>query len=198
MALQVRGIESCSPRLLTRLSEAIVDLDPLIYEGVDRNEILDGINDALRNPKSDLGVGLVVFRGCEPVGYISVYPYDEKRARNLISLLLYNKTLSRISAHKLKENLVRFKSIVHEIDPDCLYLDKIILFKEHRGKRLGKELLQLALSETKRALRQQLGFHVWSQNKGAISFYLAFGADLEIDSGALPQDVYFAGKINVR
>lgn len=197
MALQTRGIESCSSRLLTHLSEEIVDLDPLIYEGVDRNEILHGVSEALRNPQSDLGAGSVVFRGCEPVGYISAYPYEEKQARNIVSLLLYNKNLSRMSAQKLKENLARFKSIVREIESDCLYLDKIILFRDHRGKRLGIELLQLALSETKRALRQQLGFHVWAQNKSAISFYVAVGANLDIGSGALAEDVYFAGKINV-
>ncbi len=71
---------------------------------------------------------------------------------------------------------------VHQVDDDPLckqknwiYIDEMTVMKSHRGKGIGKELLNFVETYVKQIKAESIRLDVWENNEPAIDFYKANG-----------------------
>jgi GNAT superfamily N-acetyltransferase len=62
-----------------------------------------------------------------------------------------------------------------------IYLDDLIVTEKHRGKGIGKKLLDTIILEAKKINAKQMHWQVLDWNEPAIKFYEQFGATIEAE-----------------
>jgi diamine N-acetyltransferase len=60
-------------------------------------------------------------------------------------------------------------------DPESIEVERIYVRKKHKGKGLGKVLMDYALQQAKEKKKYFVWLGVWEKNKDAISFYKKMG-----------------------
>jgi len=61
----------------------------------------------------------------------------------------------------------------------CIHLDDIIVTKKHRGKGIGKKLMNLIVEDAKRFGAKLIIWEVLDWNNAAINFYKKIGANFD-------------------
>ena len=60
-------------------------------------------------------------------------------------------------------------------DPESMEVERIYVRKEHKGKGLGKVLMDYALQQAKEKKKNYVWLGVWEKNVDAIAFYKKMG-----------------------
>ena len=73
----------------------------------------------------------------------------------------------------LKTNYAPSQSDIN--DPESVEVERIYVRKEHKGKGLGKVLMEYALQQAKKREKEYVWLGVWEKNVKAIAFYKQMG-----------------------
>jgi ribosomal protein S18 acetylase RimI-like enzyme len=60
-------------------------------------------------------------------------------------------------------------------DPMALEIERIYIYKQHKGKGFGKELMKFALEKAEENGKRYVWLGVWEKNEEAIAFYVKAG-----------------------
>lgn len=190
MSLEFKSIVGCSNKEKHQVAEYIWGLDPLIYEGISKHEMVNALASALSEPDTDIGAGRLIIYNEAPIGFVSTYDQSERSERNMRSLLCFLRHMSKNTRSALKANMKRLKKNIAALDfEDSTYLEKIFFFQGVSGKGFGRCVFMKLVSESGGIL----SFHVWENNSRAIKFYQKLGAFVETKNRSLTGDKYLQG-----
>jgi GNAT superfamily N-acetyltransferase len=171
-----------SEEQLSVIALSIISLDSGFYNRISSNkrEVVDTTVKLLQLCTTDCGAGEALLVDDDLVGFISYYPYSERRLRGLSALKIITDDLKKGDDNNVMKFILHAKKFQKLLQPveqiNCFYLNKISTLAN--GSGYGAMLFERYLQKAKEAKLEPV-FHVRNDNEKALRFYQKMGFNIE-------------------